>query len=1159
MKRLLWLVLFVPQSQENPYHEAFTKLGKTPNKEAKGCVACHQGMNDVSLITLKVGDELRFRDSEIQDRAVKAFPDVKVRQSMIHTFMAHPKPDIIFDKHASFRCETCHVYDDRKTDPILSPERKKYWIEHHMKYHPIQKDIPMRLTYRLQAMCLKCHMGEEPLPGADMINRGKTLYQATACNTCHNTYGMKILDADLVPGEKRMRRPGPPLEFISSKIDKKWMFNWVAYPPSFKPSARMPPIFPRGSIVGKLPPEIAPETIPKDKIGAYEQVLIAAAVEYIFSISKPIEMDDIPAGILETEDWKIEDQKVRGQILVQDRGCLGCHRIDENYPPNFKDTTIYLEDEFATNLFGSGDKFDSPLGRKWLYNWLKKPSHYSADTPMPEFGFSEQERGDILQFLLSLKIDNEARKSRGLKPWIPHDPPQDEKILNELIAHQKGPVDAPLRDKWLWEGKKVVEVFTCYSCHKMGGDWDSKPVVWGTLSHDLLPPRQIMSRMPLFELNSAESNLMVTYLWGAIEGCGEKKHQPSEYRKAIAEGERILAKYNCQGCHVMEGVKLYVADENKIVSGEVQFKRRVERTEKLNRPQWAVEWLRDGPTLDFPPIQKKYPQLVPSHLIERFDPLRGGTYIARRMPLATEEEKATIGTRMPPSLRTVGRKLDPEWLKAFLRQPDRLRPVDGPQMPRFNFEPGEIDALVDYFRYRDGAVVEDGRLKPEQIEARYAELLKADQLLYSACAQCHKMDGQGGPYSVDLAITYRRLNRSWLSVFMSDPGSIYPGTAMPQPPKEVPVEDIVDVLHNYSQFRVAKVRRGGAKEILEALRTPHEDVKPLVALAVKRVVDDPSLEDVLRHVVSIGGSPDLEPLLSSPNAAIRAMAIDGLTRVGARESIEKIASRLSDGDAPVRRAALVAIGYFKAAKFAKDVAGLLSDPDSSTRTVAIEALRELDAENAAIVPLVKDPDPIVRRTAVESLGLPHAAVVAEALKDPELGVRVSAAEALADLGARDQIKALLDVEPNPAVLVALSRLGHVPQDVGKLLEHGDASIRMAAAVCLLASDPKPFKELLQQRPFDKATVRVVQEGLNALNPNREKAAAPGTQTVEAWLAALGATTEDREKLKTMVTLRGKTVGDLMRSITRRTGLVFVTKDDKLTLVPLERAVDKVLE
>jgi HEAT repeat protein/mono/diheme cytochrome c family protein len=1183
-----------------PYQEAFEKLGKSADRSRTGCLSCHQGMTDLSLLAAKRGDELMFLDPDLQKRAVEIYPDPKVRQRMILAARAHPKPDISYgphSKHPGMSCETCHVPEERRDDPTLTPARKKYWIEHHLTYHPVVKDLPLRLSHRVQAVCLKCHLGEEPLPGAENINRGRVLYQETACNACHLSYGLKIRKQDLLPGEKPVRRVGPPLSSIASKVDKKWAYSWISHTPSFKPAARMPPIFPR-EVVG-LPPSVVPEGTKKEQIKEYEAVMISCAVEYLFAQSRPLELEEIPPGILEVEEWKIADQVERGRAIVRDRGCLGCHKFEEDYPAGYFQTQIFLEEEFATNLFGSGNKFDSPLGKRWLYNWLKKPQHYSIDTPMPVFGFKDAEIGDLIQFLLSLKIDNEARKTNDLKTWNPRDPPLSAqggspemvKLLDVLVAHQKGPTGATLAEKVLWEGRFVVDMFTCYSCHKLGEEWEAKPIVWGTVSHDLLPPRLIMARMPLYELNPNESNLMVTYLWGAVEGSAPPKdrHVTRPERKAVAEGEYLLRKFNCQGCHTLDHTRLHLRDGDRVRAAEAMFKSRLERTADSPHPHWAVDWLRTPSTLDYEPVQKKYQSVVPVPIIERWEPARGGVFVTRRYALADEEEADIIPYKVPPSLRTVGRKLKAGWMRAFLESPVKLRPLDGPVMPRFAFHEGEIDAIVSYFRAKDGAVPADdaGRLSEKEVEARYADLLKADEAVQGSCALCHTTDGQGAAASVDLGIVHARLQRPWLRAFLEEPSSIYPGTPMPALTKDVKLDDITDLLLNYDIMRAVKIRRGGAKEILEALRSIEDDIDRLVPMALRRLAGDASLAEIASTAMSLALKRNLKPraeleaLLEHPTTSVRAGAIDTLIRIGSADSLDRIAGKFADAEAVVRRAALTAVRYFGSRGHMAAIRGMLSDADEQNRIHALQAVGAFRAveETAAVEERLADKDSLVRRAALETLSILGASgssgPIAARLKDDEIQVRVKAADTLAELGAADRAAELTAALADPNVpvrcasLLALGKIGKVPEEAVRLLESEEPSVRASAAACLLsAGDPRgrdPFQRALQERPFDALTRRAVVRGIHSMIPAewRKKAVEPGDRTVVEWLEAIGGAPGDEpetaEKLKLRVESRARDRDGLLSFLSERSGLVLVMQGGRPTAVSLDRGVEHALK
>ncbi|HLG42798.1 MAG TPA: hypothetical protein VI643_05485, partial [Planctomycetota bacterium] len=258
-----------PPSAAAPFREAFQRLGFQADPDPQGCVQCHLGMFDPALAI--AATEFRFVDAELQKRGEAAYPAEAERVRVIHALMAHPKLDLFAgprSPHAGLDCAACHVTTDRSGE--LPPERVKAWEKYHMKRHPLLPEVALRLPPRTEAVCLRCHLGQDPLPGADLLNRGRLLYQRMACHTCHTTPGLKTRAKDLVEGERRVRKPGPPLTSLADKVDKAWANAWLYHPAHFKPTARMPAFFPRGEI--GLPPQLA-ANIPPAQLERFERVV----------------------------------------------------------------------------------------------------------------------------------------------------------------------------------------------------------------------------------------------------------------------------------------------------------------------------------------------------------------------------------------------------------------------------------------------------------------------------------------------------------------------------------------------------------------------------------------------------------------------------------------------------------------------------------------------------------------------------------------------------------------------------------------------------------------------------------------------------------------------------------------------------------------------
>ncbi len=155
-----------------------------------------------------------------------------------------------------------------------------------------------------------------------------------------------------------------------------------------------------------------------------------------------------------------------------------------------------------------------------------------------------------------------------------------------------------------------------------------------------------------------------------------------------------------------------------------------------------------------------------------------------------EEEGHVHAHAMPaPDITFLGDKLRADWLYAFLKNPHTLRPWLKVRMPNFRLTDREALALTKHI-VRD---MRDHRLRPLLAALRYRPD-RAPKMVETGkkwvaeleCAQCHPGSGKkppGGAEEGDLAPSLdeaaRRLNPDWMTRFLRNPQSIYPGTKMP--------------------------------------------------------------------------------------------------------------------------------------------------------------------------------------------------------------------------------------------------------------------------------------------------------------------------------------------------------------------------------------------
>ena len=106
-------------------------------------------------------------------------------------------------------------------------------------------------------------------------------------------------------------------------------------------------------------------------------------------------------------------------------------------------------------------------------------------------------------------------------------------------------------------------------------------------------------------------------------------------------------------------------------------------------------------------------------------------------------------------------------------------------MPTFDFETGQVNALVAYFNELDGEEFPfTERVDLHLSEDEYTAGEKLFSKDYFDCAQCHiigdKLPG-GSPdrWAPDFALAKERLKPQWIMEWLKNPAELLPGTKMP--------------------------------------------------------------------------------------------------------------------------------------------------------------------------------------------------------------------------------------------------------------------------------------------------------------------------------------------------------------------------------------------
>ena len=80
-----------------------------------------------------------------------------------------------------------------------------------------------------EASCAKCHKQQVYIPKAEKLNVAYATFERAGCYACHKTKGFE-----------NVKKPGPILTKIDSKLSPDWVKNWIRNPQAVKPTTWMP-------------------------------------------------------------------------------------------------------------------------------------------------------------------------------------------------------------------------------------------------------------------------------------------------------------------------------------------------------------------------------------------------------------------------------------------------------------------------------------------------------------------------------------------------------------------------------------------------------------------------------------------------------------------------------------------------------------------------------------------------------------------------------------------------------------------------------------------------------------------------------------------------------------------------------------------------------
>jgi mono/diheme cytochrome c family protein len=147
---------------------------------------------------------------------------------------------------------------------------------------------------------------------------------------------------------------------------------------------------------------------------------------------------------------------------------------------------------------------------------------------------------------------------------------------------------------------------------------------------------------------------------------------------------------------------------------------------------------------------------------------------------ASGEVLAGVAPRQAPLLDGVGNRVKPEWLRAFLSDPQQVKP--GTTMPHLGAALPEaqraaaIEALVHF-------LASQGSAPPRDVMPQAQAVARGQRLYHTVgCVACHDPQGDmaaAWPHSVPLGALERKYSHATLAAFLANPLAVRPSGRMP--------------------------------------------------------------------------------------------------------------------------------------------------------------------------------------------------------------------------------------------------------------------------------------------------------------------------------------------------------------------------------------------
>jgi mono/diheme cytochrome c family protein len=483
-----------------------------------------------------------------------------------------------------------------------------------------------------------------------------------------------------------------------------------------------------------------------------------------------------------------------GRRMLSSQGCTHCHLVRQ------PDGTVIKPDDDPPPLIHIAEK----TSREWLFSWIKNPQAYAASATMPNFGFNDQEAGDIASFLISQSTP--SAKAQEPQSSLPA---------------------APSGANVATDSASLYGSLFCSSCHAVqnaagnlvGGNFGPELTRvgnkvtpqwlnrWLRNPHDYEPS----TRMPRYRLEDKQVALLSAFLMGKTDSdFAAGAHVPPVDKESAARGRKLVLEYGCAACHQINGVNppqnfgpelshvgnkplsqvVFVPGMKETLPAYISAKIRDPRSfgAGLKMPKFGLTETQIESLATALLAQTDRAAHLPGELLTaapqqtNYQPGGDAGRLMTDLHCLSCHTINGHGGDMAPDLSYEGSAVQRAWLEEFMSNPNTLRPALIRRMPKFNLSKAEIRTISDYLLSAYQAPGFDAQaFDPRALNSEGAA--RGKQLFYSKynCQSCHIVDyktdkGYVGPALAGVGL---RLTPVWTYKWLKNPNSLRPGTLMP--------------------------------------------------------------------------------------------------------------------------------------------------------------------------------------------------------------------------------------------------------------------------------------------------------------------------------------------------------------------------------------------